>query len=74
MRGLSLTRRRGENVVLHIQRDDAEDPMILGVITVQEIGRGSVRLRLACRPSIKISRYDEDVDLEDGNQEGSNHD
>jgi len=45
--------------------------MILGVITVQEIGRGSVRLRLACRPSIKISRYDEDVDLDASNQEGN---
>ena len=43
--------------------------MILGVITVQEIGTSRVRLRLACRPSIVIARYDEDVEFEKDDEE-----
>ena len=43
--------------------------MILGVITVQEIRRGNVRLRLACRPSIVIARYDDDVNFEQDDED-----
>jgi hypothetical protein len=47
--------------------------MILGVITVQEIGTSRVRLRLACRPSIVIARYDDNVEFEkDDEDEKSN--
>lgn len=38
--------------------------MVLGVITVTHISSDRVRLRLACRPSISISRVDGHIDLE----------
>jgi hypothetical protein len=69
MRGLSLTRKRGENIILHVDQGNGRDPMILGVITVQEIRRGNVRLRLACRPSIVIARYDDDVNFEQDDED-----
>ena len=46
--------------------------MILGVITVQEIGTNRVRLRLACRPSIVIARYDDDVNFEQDDEDQKN--
>ena len=64
MRGLSLTRRRNENIVLHIAGKENQDDMVLGVIAVTHISSDRVRLRLACRPSISISRVDSHIDLE----------
>lgn len=55
MRGLTLTRREGEHVVL--TRTSGDDVIVLGVITLAQIDGSRVRLRIMADPEIGIRRY-----------------
>lgn len=62
MRGLSLTRKLGESVILHAER--GEEQIIIGVVTVMQLSGNRVRLRFACPPSVRVHRYDDPIEFE----------
>lgn len=62
MKGLSLTRRPGESIVLHAER--GEEQIIVGVVTVTRIEGSRVRLRFVCPPSVRVHRYDDPIEFE----------
>jgi hypothetical protein len=55
MRGLTLTRREGEHVVLTVQKGD--EVVVLAVVTLARLDSSSARLRIMASPEIGIRRY-----------------
>jgi hypothetical protein len=55
MRGLTLTRKEGEHVVLTVQRGD--EVVVLAVVTLARLDSSSARLRIMASPEIGIRRY-----------------
>lgn len=63
MRGLTLTRKEGEHVVLTVQK--GEETVVIAVVTLAEIDGSRVRLRIMADAEIGIRRYQGPLSGED---------
>lgn len=63
MRGLSLTRKEGEHVVLTVQR--GEETVVIAVVTLAKIDGSRARLRIMADAEIGIRRYQGPLSGED---------
>ena len=63
MRGLTLTRKEGEHVVLTVKKGD--EVVVIGVITLAKIDGSRARLRIMADAEIGIRRYQGPLSGED---------